>query len=224
MKMIDKIKDWIRENPHCLALTYGIFYLAGFFALETRKGDFFLIDCPLDDKIPFMEIFVIPYVSWFLLIGVSLVWTMIARKQDFLELCFLMFGGTTFCLAVYWLFPNGLNLRPQTVPDNPFGWLVGFLYSIDTATNVCPSIHISSTASIAIVGLRCKQFRGNLPVKALIWTMTILITLSTLFLRQHSVIDVVAGAALSLALMIPAYRINWEKLFPEIAPSANSAA
>ena len=47
--MIDKIKDWIRENPHCLALTYGIFYLAGFFALETRKGDFFLIDCPLDD-------------------------------------------------------------------------------------------------------------------------------------------------------------------------------
>ena len=68
MKMIDKIKDWIRENPHCLALTYGIFYLAGFLALETRKGDFFLIDCPLDDKIPFMEIFVIPYVSWFLLI------------------------------------------------------------------------------------------------------------------------------------------------------------
>ena len=54
--------------------------------------------------------------------------------------------------------------------------------------------------------------------------MTILITLSTLFLRQHSVIDVVAGAALSLVLMIPAYRINWEKIFPEIAPSASKAA
>ena len=98
------------------------------------------------------------------------------------------------------------------------------LRSIDTPTNVCPSIHISSTVSIAIVGLRCKLFRGNLPVHALIWTMTILITLSTLFLRQHSVIDVVAGAALSLVLMIPAYRINWEKIFPEIAPSANKAA
>ena len=74
------------------------------------------------------------------------------------------------------------------------------------------------------MGAALQTVPGNLPVKALIWTMTILITLSTLFLRQHSVIDVVAGAALSLALMIPAYRINWEKLFPEIAPSANSAA
>lgn len=205
MKMIDKIKCWIRENPHCLALTYGIFYLAGFLALETRKGDFFLIDCPLDDKIPFMEIFVIPYVSWFLLIGVSLAWTMIARKQDFLELCLLMFGGTTFCLAVYWFFPNGLNLRPQTVPDNPFGWLVGFLYSMDTATNVCPSIHVSSSVAVGLIARKFCWFSSRPMVRWLLYIWIILICLSTMMIKQHSIVDVVCGVLLSLALFPTTY-------------------
>ncbi len=197
---MDKIKNWIRENPRCLILTYGIFYLAGFFALEARTGDFFLIDCPLDDKIPFMEIFVIPYVSWFLLIGIALIGTMIARKNDFLELCLLMFGGTTFCLAVYWFFPNGLNLRPEAVPDNPCGWLVSFLYTMDTATNVCPSIHVSSSVAVGLIAGKSRWFSGWPAARWLLYIWIILICLSTMMIKQHSVVDVASGVLLSLVL------------------------
>ena len=43
--------------------------------------------------------------------------------------------------------------------------------------------------------------------------MTLFVTLSTLLLQQHSVWDVLAGAALSALLAIPAYRIPWGRAF-----------
>ena len=43
--------------------------------------------------------------------------------------------------------------------------------------------------------------------------VTLFITLSTLLLQQHSVWDVLAGAALSALLAIPAYRIPWGRAF-----------
>ena len=94
-------------------------------------------------------------------------------KTDYCRLCFIMFVGMTLAMLTYLVWPNGLDLREPIQRQNVLCQLVELLRSIDTPTNVCPSIHISSTASIAIVGLRCKQFRGNLPVKALIWTMTV---------------------------------------------------
>ena len=205
MKQIDQGKKWIRENPHSLALTYGLFYLAGFFCLESRQGSFYLIECSLDDKIPFMEIFVIPYVSWFLLIGGVLAWTMFRKKEDFLELCLLMFTGTTFCLAVYWVFPNGLDLRPDTVPDNFWGWMVGLLYSMDTSTNVCPSIHVSTSVAVGLIAGKNRWFSKKPALRWLLYFWIVLICLSTMMIKQHSVIDVACGTILSLALFPVVY-------------------
>ena len=210
---------WLRKNPHAWLMGYWAFYLFGFFSLEQLDPEYTIIHCFIDDLIPFNEWFVIPYCLWYLWMPGTMLYLFFKDKTDYCRLCFIMFVGITLAMLTYLVWPNGLDLRQPIPRQNVLCQLVELLRGIDTPTNVCPSIHISSTVSIAIVGLRCKLFRGNLPVHALIWAMTILITLSTLFLRQHSVIDVVAGAALSLVLMLPAYRINWAKIFPEIAPA-----
>ena len=212
------MRSWIARHPISFMALYTVFYLTAFHWLEVNiTVPAIWVHCQLDDVIPFCKYAIVPYFAWFAWIPFTLFYLLRhGERSDFWRVCLCLFTGMTIALSCYVLLPTGLALRPYRVYGSDiFARLVRMLYAVDTARNVCPSIHISSTASIAIVGLRCKQFRGNLPVKALIWTMTILITLSTLFLRQHSVIDVVAGAALSLVLMIPAYRINWEKIFPE---------
>lgn len=124
--------SWIQRNWYCYLMLYWIFYLAAFFLLEMRDEEYYLIECSLDKKIPFVEEFVIPYVSWFGLLAGALFWSMFCCKKDFLRLAFVMFTGNTICLGIYLIAPNGIDLRPEAVPDNLWGWLVGLLYQADT--------------------------------------------------------------------------------------------
>ena len=59
--------QWVKNNPHCLAMLYFVFYLIAFFSLEQiHRPDLHIIHCALDDVIPFCEWFIIPYCLWFL--------------------------------------------------------------------------------------------------------------------------------------------------------------
>ena len=196
---------WIRENPHSWFMAYWLFYLSAFFGLELRQGDYYLIQCPSDNKIPFAEEFVLFYLSWFVLLAGAQFWSLFKSKRDFLRLVFVMFLGNTICLGIYWIAPNGITLRPDTVPDNVWGWMVGLLYQADTPTNVCPSIHVSSSVAIALTGGSSELLKGKKWLKVLLAVWAILICISTLFIKQHSVVDVFWGAIISLAL----YGILW---------------
>ena len=72
-----------------------------------------------------------------------------------------MFTGMTICLLIYTVLPNGLQLRPAVVRDNLLARIAGMLYAIDTPTNVCPSIHVSSTVAIMIIVMRYQNMSFN---------------------------------------------------------------
>ena len=131
-------------------------------------------------------------------------------KGDYLRLCFIMFVGMTICLALYVVLPTGLDLRQPIPRDNLLCKAVELLRTIDTPTNVCPSIHISSTVAVGIVTVRSKLFARRGWVKVLMVAECLAMCWATLVLQQHSVLDVAAGAALSFALM----PIAW-KLWPQ---------
>ena len=206
-----KAFHYLKKNPLLWIQGYWVLYFIGFFTLEQLNLDYTILHCRLDDYIPFHELFIIPYCVWYVWVYGSIVLFYLKEKEDYLRLCFLMFTGMTIALICYVIWPSGLDLREPLVRDNFFCKLVELMRVLDTPTNVCPSIHISSTVAIAIVGLRSRLFKDNGWVKLLIWVMTILITLSTVFLKQHSVLDVLAGAALSLGLAVVAYGIPWQK-------------
>ena len=76
--------------------------------------------------------------------------------------------------------------------QNLAAWLVEYTYSIDTNTNVFPSVHIlGCMAAVAAVwhtpGLRKPAWRWGVTLYAA------LIMVSTMFVKQHAVIDVLAG-------------------------------
>lgn len=153
--------------------------------------------CPLDDWIPFQELFLIPYLFWFLfLVGIHC-YTLLYEPQAFRKLMhFIML--TYGCTAlIYWLFPTCQQLRPeQFARDNALTRLMAAYYQFDTNTNVLPSLHVVGSLAVAFTAWQCPRLKRLRPVIA---AAAFLISISTVFLKQHSVLDVLAALILCLA-------------------------
>lgn len=208
-----KIFSWVQSHPYSYMMLYMLVYLAGFFLLEQVTVVKYWISCPLDDKIPFIEYFILPYLSWLILMPASLLFFLLYNKEDFQNLCLIMFGGMSICLILYAFFPNGLNLRTEIVRDNLCSRLAKLLYTIDTPTNVCPSIHVSSSLAIAAVAFRSQGLKKHPAAVTGIVLWMLLICVSTVFVKQHSVVDIFWGAVLTVVLYIPVYHFDWRKSF-----------
>ena len=143
-----------RCKPHLWFQLYWVVYLVWFFWLDfTIKDPKYIIHSPLDDSIPFNEWFVFPYCSWFLLLAgvTALLWWYDTASYD--KLCLSMFAGMTFCLIVYMVLPNGLDIRPTAEAvgrSNIAMRILQLLWSADASVNVCPSIHCQSSACMAL--------------------------------------------------------------------------
>lgn len=199
---------FLRQRPEFwISAGYFVIYILCFFTLERVTEPRFIVHSRLDDLIPFCEWGIVPYVCWYLLVPGMLFYYLWKDKEDYLRLCFLMYVGMTICLVLYFLVPTGLDLRQPIPRDNLLCRAVTLLRRVDTPTNVCPSIHVSSTVAIAIVALRSRLFAGRRALKAALLAFCLLVCAGTLVIQQHSVWDVAAGAALSLLLMVPAYRL-----------------
>ncbi len=186
--------------PLLIAAAYFCFYFPIFTLLEHYRRPQFYIHCWIDDVLPFCEYFVIPYVLWFLFVPGMLLFFLKHSRRDYLKCCKIIFGGMTICLFLYWIMPNGLMLRGKVEADNIFARAVMFLRSMDTSTNVCPSIHVSSTVGICLVLFRSDVLKSYRALRVFCFVLGTLICLSTMFLDQHSVIDVLCGMVLSTVL------------------------
>lgn len=206
-----KLKAWIQENPHSLAWLYFIYYCIHFLLLERYITPIVWIHHPIDDLIPFNENWIIFYLLWFPYFIGSLMYFMIKDKEAFLELCFFMFATMSFCLLCQTIIPNGLNLRCEISSNSFLANIVKVLQNVDTPTNVCPSIHVASSVTVGLMTLRYTKFKYNKITKIISVFLMIGICLSTLFLKQHSIIDFILGIVVALFFYIITYKTNWKK-------------
>lgn len=193
------MRDKLNQYKHVLLLLYFPFYLAAFRYLENIRPDrLHIISSPLDQYIPFIPVFILPYLFWFLYIAGPGLYFLFCEKEVFCRLMYFGMIGMTVFLVVSWVYPNGLAIRPDSfADDNVFTQLTRFVYSVDTATNVLPSIHVFNSVGIYLAvkdSERLSQKKGRQYASLI---MTTLIILSTMFVKQHSVVDVVAGLTLS---------------------------
>ena len=203
------IRGWVETHKYCYGLGYLVFFLAAFFVTERLVVPKYMISCPVDDWIPFHEYFVIPYLMWFLLLPASWFYTMITSKEDFQNLCMMMFGGMTISIVIYWLFPNGLDLRPESPGSGVCGELVRLIQAVDTPGNVCPSIHVSSSLSVAAAAHGSQALRKYPWLQRGIDLIVCGICLSTMFLKQHSLVDVVCGCLVTAGMAAAVYGLPW---------------
>ena len=202
-----KIKKLLRRYKHAWVLLYAFIYMPWFLWLEkTVTNDFYVIHSPLDDYIPFNEYFIVPYLLWFVFIAVTLGYFFFHDTQGFYKLALFLCSGMTIFLIISTVFPNGLDLRPDVfVRDNIFVDLVKQLYKSDTSTNVLPSIHVFNSIGTYIAISRSHELSRIKWVRYGSLALTISIILATMFLKQHSIIDVVAAFAMGTLLYVLVY-------------------
>ena len=207
---MNALKRFFRNHRHAWALGYFPFYLAAFFMLERMPGRTpHIIHSSLDALIPFCEYFVVPYFLWFVFIAVTLWWFFFNDVPGYYRLMSYLCAGMTVFLIVSALWPNGLHLRPAYIPrDNLFVDMVRFLYRIDTSTNVMPSLHVYNTLCCWVAIGRSSRLRSNRLLQAGTAVLSVSIILSTLFLKQHSFVDVSTAFMLAFALYFPCYAVR----------------
>ena len=200
--MMSSIKKFLHKYSHIWLLSYVFIYLPWFFYLEKEvKRGFHVMHVSLDDYIPFCEYFIIPYLLWFIYVAGTVLYFMLTSKEDYYRLCTFLFTGMTICLIICTFYHNGTNLRPSLDPDkNIFSALVAWLYQTDTSTNVFPSIHVYNSIATHIGIVKSERLRRHPWVGRASLVLMTLICLSTVFLKQHSVIDGVGAAVMAYVM------------------------
>lgn len=178
---------------------YAPIYLYWFVYIEKHKfAHYAVIHTVIDDYIPFLEVFIIPYYMWFLYVSLTLLFFMFSFDiEDYYKNFFFLATGMTVFLVISTLFPNMHHLRPAVMPrDNIFTHLVQIIYSTDTPTNLWPSIHVYNSIGTMIAVHHSKRF--NKTGTVIMDIIGILIILSTLFVKQHSFYDVITAFIMAI--------------------------
>ena len=160
--------------------------------------------CRADDRIPFLEVFLIPYFLWyFCIVGVHL-WLYCRNDPGFRMYSRYLMITMSISTAVFLLYPTCQQLRPAVFPrNNLMTDAVELLYRMDTNTNVCPSEHVIGSAGF-FLAVCYGEGTGNchkLPAAV----AAVLTGSATVFLKQHSLVDVLAA--------IPVCIIGWHFAF-----------
>ena len=202
------MKKGIRFQELLPFALYFVIYLLWFQWLEERHvRSYQIIHLFVDDYIPFCEVFVIPYFLWFLYVPAAVLYAASHSREEYIRCALFLCTGMTVFLLISTFFPNIQHLRPLKMPrDNVFTHLVLLLQKVDTPTNLWPSIHVYNSVAIFCAINSCRQLQRRPGIRAGAFVLTTLIVLSTMFLKQHSICDVMAGITFSFATYILLYR------------------
>lgn len=166
----------------------GGYTLINEFSVGTQAASLLL---PGEETIPFIPLFIIPYLSAFI-IGLAPYFFVKDTKQ-FRKVVLSYLAVTVTAFAVFLSFPVHTP-RPEFVSSNIFEWLVQLVYSLDQPYNSFPSLHVVTPilAGLIVYGYNKKWGTG-----ILLWS--VLITLSIVFIKQHYILDAVGGVLVALA-------------------------
>ena len=176
---------------HVKLLGGWIFYFAMYFITENLipREACHPIHCALDDMIPFNEFFVIFYVGWYALVFGALAYTFFFNVENFRRVQTYIIITQVIAMACYVLYPSRQDLRPEVFPrDNFLTATMAFIYSFDTSTGVCPSLHVGYSLGILSTGLKDPDLSATW--KVLLTFTVIMICLAVCFVKQHSAVDV----------------------------------
>lgn len=196
---------------HLLFLLGWVGYFSLYFLTENLipVEQCHVVHSRLDDLIPFCEWFVIPYVFWYLLIVVTLLYFALYNPKGFKRFQLFIIITQVVAMAIYIIYPNMQDLRPDTFDrDNVLTRVIGLIYSFDTDTNVCPSLHVAYSVGIASAWFKEKCVSKKW--KAFVFISVILICMSTVFIKQHSIVDAYVAIPVCVLAEAIAYGGYWK--------------
>lgn len=202
MKLKAGFTEMIKKYKHAWVLLYIFIYMPWFLYLEKHvTTDYHVVQTRLDEYIPFVEYFIVPYLLWFVFIAAAVLYFFFTDVPGYYKLTKFMFTGMTIFLIVSAIFPNGQDLRPVVFErDNIFVDMVRMLYRADTSTNVFPSLHVFNSLSVCVAVYESSELKKHRYISCGAYVLAALIILATMFLKQHSILDVIGAFLMAYVL------------------------
>jgi len=154
---------------------------------QVRGGPLHQPALALDRALPVLPLWTLVYGSLYLAIFLPMV---VVRHEEHLRRTLWAFVMLWAIGAIGWLSYPTVLLRPaRALLGDGFGaWTLRIAYGMDDPFNCFPSLHV---AQAFLAAFTCQLLSRRLGRVALVWAA--LVAVSTLFTKQHYVVDVIAG-------------------------------
>jgi membrane-associated phospholipid phosphatase len=201
----------VKENILALCLLLSIPLLNIIYQVlnDGERGARQLITA-VDHQIPFVEIFVVPYLLWYAFIFLMFIYFCIYDRAIYYRTLLSFCIGMLVCYVIYFFFQTTVP-RPELMGNGILTSMVKYVYGADQPFNCFPSIHVLSSY-LMILGIRHSKL-WTIKKDIIVSTIAYSIILSTLFVKQHVVLDVVAGVLLGSLLFKLFYYLEAETVF-----------
>lgn len=218
------MKTLFRRYRHLLLFSlFGAVSLC-YFLIQLHPAVPAVIHVALDDRIPFLPVFIVPYILWYLYVPVSLLYVGLHNKTAFYRQCTVLFSGAALGMLIFFFFPTCIDFRPTAEGRGVWLWLCRIIYANDNPVNVCPSLHCYEAVIVHLTTFRMLALRRCTALRVGSAVTAVLICASTVFAKQHSIVDVVCGVALAFAVYILFYRVLWKESYETVPLSGDAPA
>ncbi len=204
----------IKENLHVLWLLFWPAQIIWYAILEANAREmprFFTVHSFLDDFIPFVPFFVIFYLIWYVYIAAGMLYFTFIEKEGFYRLIAFLYTEVFLCLLFCTIFPNGHNMRPDlSQATDIFSRVVQIIYDADPhCVTIMPSMHVMNATAITVAVTKSRVLSQRKWVVWSCWVFNILVAMSTVFTKQHSILDVLVAGIVCTFLYLLVYRRNF---------------
>lgn len=200
------------EYRHLWYLIFWPIYIVRYFILSSvnLQSRATLIHCALDDHIPFIEWFVLFYILWYVFIFGMHLWLAFFDKTTYRRYTIFLLISIAISTTTYIVYPSCHNLRPETMErTNICTQILKIIWSVDSPTNIFPSEHVIGALAVMFAALHTDTFHKV--TKTITVFLAIMISLSTVFVKQHSVLDIFASVLVCTIVYLICYKIPDKK-------------
>jgi len=182
--------NWRKYSPLLLMLMFPV--LGWMYALTNNieNQEVYNLAMAADEAIPYLKWFALPYSVWIFYIYVCLFYLFNNDISVYYRNLMTYAIWALLCYLIYSVFQTTVA-RPPVIGDDPFSWLMRYIYNRDQPYNCFPSIHCFSSYMV-MRAIWTSSFRNKWNL-TLITGMSSLIIMSTLFVKQHVIMDVLGA-------------------------------
>lgn len=178
----------------CIVLAVSLYLINQIYGLLNHGPAVLHLQSALDDIIPLVPIFVIPYVSLEPLAYLTLAIFLLFNTRIYKSACLSLISALLVSYLFY-IFLQTEMIRPALVGTDVLTQAIRQVYATDNPYNAFPSLHTSLSTILAIHWLKAERRIG---IVFAIWT--VLIVASTVFVKQHYIADIASGLLLAFSV------------------------
>ncbi len=172
----------------CYAGWVALYYTTAW--VGAVRGPVFDPKLPVDSGFPIVSLtFFVYLLAYVIVLGLFV----IRRNAAFLNLAFSSF--ILMNLGAFVLFA----LFPSQGPERDFtadgGGIIGLVHLVDSRFNAFPSLHVANPWLVAFLAVKERKIS---PLSVLFVVIALSISISTMLVRQHYLLDVLGGFALAV--------------------------